>query len=77
MSDEQKSKPTQHSVQVLRSLGLFPDFLFCRSKEMLRPETIEKLSLFSQVKKERVISVFDVPNMFHVPLVLQEQGFCK
>jgi CTP synthase len=44
---------------------------------MLKPETIEKLSLFSQVKKERVISVFDVPNMFHVPLVLQEQGFCK
>ena len=77
MNDEQKSKPTQHSVQVLRSLGLFPDFLFCRSKDKLKPETIEKLSLFSQVKKERVLSVFDVPNVFHVPLVLLEQGFCK
>ena len=70
MSGEQKTKPTQHSVQVLRSLGLFPDFLFCRSSSPLEPGTIEKLSMFSQVKKERVISVHDVPNIFHVPMLL-------
>ena len=74
---EQKTKPTQHSVKELRSLGINPDILVCRSSAPLNDETREKLAAFCHVKPEAVISTHDVPNIYHVPLMLQEQGLCS
>jgi CTP synthase len=71
---EQKTKPTQHTVQVLRGLGISPDMLVCRSEIPLADEAREKLALFCHVKPEAVLSASDVSNIYHVPLVLEEQG---
>jgi len=74
---EQKTKPTQHSVKELRSVGLNPDIIICRSAQELSQSTREKLALFCQVKPQHVLSVADVPNIFHVPLVLESQGTAR
>ena len=71
---EQKTKPTQHTVKELRGLGINPDILICRSKEPLTDESKEKLAAFCHVKTEAVLSTHDVPNIYHVPLMLHEQG---
>ncbi|KAK9835134.1 hypothetical protein WJX81_000361 [Elliptochloris bilobata] len=71
---EQKTKPTQHSVAVLRSLGLSPHLLACRSQEPLSDAVREKLALFCQVPANHVLNMFDVSNIWHVPLVLEAQG---
>lgn len=71
---EQKTKPTQHTVQVLRGLGITPDMLVCRSEIPLATEVRDKLALFCHVKPEAVLSASDVSNIYHVPLVLEEQG---
>ena len=73
---EQKTKPTQHTVKELRGLGITPDILVCRSTAPLAAETREKLAAFCHVKPEAVMSTHDVPNIYHVPLMLQEQGLC-
>lgn len=70
---EQKTKPTQHSVKELRSLGLSPDILICRAARELTRGTKEKLGVFCQVPADAVFSVHDVPNIFHVPLILHDQ----
>ncbi|CAA9990506.1 cytidine triphosphate synthetase, putative [Plasmodium knowlesi strain H] len=72
---EQKTKPTQHSVKILREAGLKPDFIFCRCEEPLTEEAIQKISLFSQVKNEHVISLHDTSNLYKVPLILEQQNF--
>ena len=74
---EQKTKPTQHTVKELRGLGISPDILVCRSSAPLNDETREKLAAFCHVKPQAVISTHDVPNIYHVPLMLQEQGLCE
>ena len=74
---EQKTKPTQHTVKELRGLGISPDILVCRSSAPLNEETRNKLAAFCHVKPEAVISTHDVPNIYHVPLMLQEQGLCE
>jgi len=71
---EQKTKPTQHSVKELRSVGLFPDVILCRSEEPLCESTRAKLAMFCQVPSAAVLSVHNVPNIYHVPLLLEEQG---
>ena len=71
---EQKTKPTQHTVKELRGLGINPDILICRSREPLTDESKEKLAAFCHVKTEAVLSTHDVPNIYHVPLMLHEQG---
>ncbi|CAD7939696.1 unnamed protein product [Amoebophrya sp. A25] len=71
---EQKTKPCQHSVKVMREAGLKPDLLICRSKEAILPDIRKKLSLFCQVKAEEVVSLHDVSNIFRVPLLLAEQN---
>jgi CTP synthase len=71
---EQKTKPTQHTVKELRAAGLAPDFLVCRSSEPLYPEVKEKLSSFCHVEPSNVYSAHDVPNIYHVALMLNEQG---
>jgi len=73
---EQKTKPTQHTVKELRGLGISPDILVCRSSAPLSDETREKLAAFCHVKPQAVMSTHDVPNIYHVPLMLQEQGMC-
>jgi len=71
---EQKTKPTQHTVKELRGLGINPDILICRSKEPLTDDTKEKLAAFCHVRPEAVLSTHDVPNIYHVPLMLHQQG---
>ena len=73
---EQKTKPTQHTVKELMGLGITPDVLVCRSSKPLNDETRQKLSAFCHVRPEAVFSTHDVPNIYHVPLMLEEQGFC-
>ena len=72
---EQKTKPTQHSVQVLRSLGIYPTMLACRTKDKLEESVREKLALFCHVPMSHILDIHDVPNIWRVPLVLRDQGF--
>mmetsp|Transcript_6119 Transcript_6119/g.18484 ORF Transcript_6119/g.18484 Transcript_6119/m.18484 type:complete len:592 (+) Transcript_6119:175-1950(+) len=71
---EQKTKPTQHGVKNLTSMGLGPQIIVCRSEQPLLPETKQKLGLFCQVPPEAVVSVHDVNNTYNIPLMLQSQG---
>ena len=73
---EQKTKPTQHTVKELRGLGITPDILVCRSSAPLNDETRNKLTAFCHVQPNAVMSTHDVPKIYHVPLMLQEQGLC-
>ncbi|GER42782.1 CTP synthase family protein [Striga asiatica] len=69
---EQKTKPTQHSVRELRALGLTPHFLACRSTEPLLENTRQKLSQFCHVGN--ILNIHDVPNIWHIPLLLRNQN---
>ncbi|PVU87664.1 hypothetical protein BB559_001712 [Furculomyces boomerangus] len=71
---EQKTKPTQASVRDLRGLGLTPDILACRSSIPFEEGIREKLSMFSQVPEENVFSVHDCKSLYHVPILLKNQG---
>ncbi|MFC7070834.1 CTP synthase [Halobaculum lipolyticum] len=71
---EQKTKPTQHSVKELRSIGLQPDILVGRCDDELDPETKEKIGLFCDVPTEAVFSNPDVEDVYHVPLTVEEEG---
>eukprot|EP00227_Mantoniella_beaufortii_P020635 CAMPEP_0197590630 /NCGR_PEP_ID=MMETSP1326-20131121/11706_1 /TAXON_ID=1155430 /ORGANISM="Genus nov. species nov., Strain RCC2288" /LENGTH=586 /DNA_ID=CAMNT_0043155773 /DNA_START=323 /DNA_END=2083 /DNA_ORIENTATION=+ len=71
---EQKTKPTQHSVQALRSAGLSPHMLACRSQATLQQSVLDKLALFCHVSPDCILNLCDVSNIWHVPLVMHEQG---
>jgi len=72
---EVKTKPTQHSVQVLREIGIIPDILLCRCENSLSQEIKDKISLFCSVPKEAVIDEVDVEHsIYEVPLALNKQG---
>jgi len=71
---EQKTKPTQHSVKQMMSMGLRPDFLCCRGSTPLEPGTVSKLSMFTSVPKGAVLSLHDVSNIYRVPLMMIEQN---
>ncbi len=71
---EQKTKPTQHSVKELRSIGLQPDVLVGRCSDGLEPETKKKIALFCDVPTDAVFSNPDVEDIYHVPLVVEEEG---
>ncbi|XP_075642414.1 uncharacterized protein LOC142613796 isoform X1 [Castanea sativa] len=71
---EQKTKPTQHSVRELRALGLTPHLLACRSAQPLLENTKEKLSQFCHVPAGNILNIHDVPNIWHVPLLLRNQN---
>ncbi|CAH9141309.1 unnamed protein product [Cuscuta epithymum] len=70
---EQKTKPTQHSVRGLRSQGLTPNILACRSTKELDESVKEKLSRFCHVPGENIINLYDVSNIWHIPLLLRDQ----
>ncbi|KAF8025412.1 hypothetical protein BT93_F2290 [Corymbia citriodora subsp. variegata] len=70
---EPKTKPTQHSVRGLRGLGLTPNILACRSTMALDENIKAKLSQFCHVPVENIITIHDVPNIWHIPLLLKDQ----
>lgn len=71
---EQKTKPTQHTIRDLRGLGLTADVIFCRSQRELDADVRSKISRFCDVAASQVFSVFDCDSIYHVPLLLQQQG---
>jgi len=71
---EQKTKPTQHSVKELRSIGLQPDVLVGRCDDPLEPKTKEKVALFCDVPTDAVFSNPDVEDIYQVPLVVEDEG---
>src|SRR6185369_9934895 len=71
---ELKTKPTQHSVKELLSIGIQPDILLCRSEKHLPADLKAKIGLFCNVPKEAVITARDVPNVYRVPLVFAEEN---
>ena len=73
-SNELKSKPTQHSVKELQSLGIMPDILVCRADETIPEKMKEKIALFCNVKKENVIENKTVDNLYELPLMLEREG---
>ncbi|MBI4257395.1 MAG: CTP synthase [Thaumarchaeota archaeon] len=74
---EQKTKPTQHSVQELRRIGIQPDLIVARCEKPLAPETKEKISLFTSVENRCVISNPDVEAIYQVPQILFEEGIVE
>lgn len=73
-SGETKTKPTQHSVKELRSIGIQPDILICRSEKALTQSDRAKIALFTNVEKEGVISLEDAKSIYQIPMILHEQG---
>jgi CTP synthase len=71
---ELKTKPTQHSVRDLRSIGIQPDLLLCRTDRVLPRDIKQKIALFCDVNEEAVITARDVTSIYEVPLVLEEEG---
>ncbi len=71
---EIKTKPTQHSVKELRSIGIQPDLLFCRSENGLEESDCKKIALFTNVEERAVFSLKDVPSIYQIPQMLHEQG---
>ncbi len=74
---DQKTKPTQHSVQELRRIGIQPDLLAVRCKTQLTKDTIRKISLFANISPDSVMSCHDVSSIYSVPEILYEQGIAK
>jgi CTP synthase len=76
-SQEQKTKPTQHSVKDLLSLGIQPDIIVCRSEIDISSELKEKIALFCNVPKECVIENLDLPLLYEVPLAMEKEGLAE
>lgn len=77
VSGETKTKPTQHSVKELRSIGIQPDILICRSEHALTKQEREKIALFTNVGKSAVISLEDASSIYQIPLHLHQQKLDK
>jgi CTP synthase len=73
-SAEIKTKPTQHSVKELRSIGIQPDILVCRSEQQLPQEQRRKIALFTNVPEKAVISATDVDDLYKIPAMMQREG---
>jgi len=73
-ANEIKTKPTQHSVKELRSIGIQPDVLVCRSEKKIGDNDKKKIALFTNVEAKAVINSVDVSDIYEVPLILHEQG---
>jgi CTP synthase len=73
-SGETKTKPTQHSVKELRSIGIQPDILICRSEQPLSSQDRNKIALFTNVEKDGVISLCDAKSIYQIPMILHEQS---
>ncbi len=73
-ADEIKTKPTQHSVKELRSIGIQPDVLLCRCERFLSDDERAKIALFTNVNADAVISAVDVEDIYQIPLFYHRQG---
>ena len=73
-AEELKTKPTQHSVRELRSVGIQPDAIVCRSDRPLSPGLKRKISLLCDVRTEAIVSAVDSGNIYEIPLVLRSEG---
>jgi CTP synthase len=73
-SSEIKTKPTQHSVKELRSIGIQPDILVCRSEQPLPIDERKKIALFTNVPEKAVISAYDADDLYKIPAMMHEQG---
>lgn len=74
-SHEHKSKPTQHSVKELQGMGINPDIIVLRADEPLEPSIFKKISMFCNVKSDCVIANTTLPNLYEVPLMMEESNF--
>ena len=73
-SGEIKTKPTQHSVKELRSIGIQPDILLCRAQSKVPDEQRRKIALFTNVEERAVISAVDADDLYKIPMLLHEEG---
>ena len=73
-SSEIKTKPTQHSVKELRSIGIQPDILVCRSEQPLPSDERKKIALFTNVPEKSVISAYDADDLYKIPAMMHDQG---
>jgi CTP synthase len=71
---ESKTKPTQHAIKDMKSLGLFPDFLICRSTNKLEQESILKIAFFANLPDKNVITCYNVETLWDVPILLASQN---
>ena len=71
---ELKTKPTQHSVKELQSIGIAPDILVCRSEQPIPEKEREKIALFCNVRKQCVVAAYDLKSIYEAPLAYHEQG---
>jgi CTP synthase len=74
VTGEMKTKPLQHSVNELRRIGIQPDTIVARCREMIDDETLRKVALFGTIPKKAVFCSYDVPSIYQVPLILDKQG---
>ncbi|MBF7081491.1 CTP synthase [Desulfallas sp. Bu1-1] len=74
VANELKTKPTQHSVKELRSIGIQPDVLVCRTEKPLSREMVEKLALFCDTDRDAVVQAVDASHIYEVPLMMEEEG---
>ena len=74
-AEEIKTKPTQHSVKELRSIGIQPDVLLCRSEKRLDQSDIKKIAVFCNVSEKSVIQATDVKNIYEIPKIYMKNGF--
>jgi CTP synthase len=77
INGESKSKPTQHSIRTLRSLGIVPNILVLRTDNMLDDDTIEKININCGISKENIICNINVPNIYFVPDLFKKQNICE
>lgn len=77
VAEELKTKPTQHSVRQLQSMGLQPDILLCRSEKQLNDEIKAKLAMFCNVSKDNVITALDASNIYLIPSQYHQEGLDK
>lgn len=74
---EPKTKPTQHGVKELKSLGLFPNIIVCRSDTKIKQEYMSKIAYFSDLKEDHVLNCYNAESIWDVPLILAEQNIHK
>ncbi len=74
VTGEMKTKPLQHSVNELRRIGIQPDTIAARCKKMIDAEALRKIALFGTIPERAVFCSYDVPSIYQVPLILDEQG---
>ncbi|KJS17152.1 MAG: CTP synthetase [Peptococcaceae bacterium BRH_c4b] len=77
VANELKTKPTQHSVKELRSIGIQPDVIVCRTEKRFSRELAEKIALFCDTDKDAVIQAVDASSIYEVPLMLEEEGMAE